>query len=720
MVVIGIIVLFLTQLKAANAKYEWKGCHNVGKCELSGYDKPPLVIMSLDGFAREYLDRDIVLTLNHIAECGVKADKVYPSFPSKTFPNHYSIVTGLWPESHGITDNSVFDPTVSPVLESMARTKQSKFFEGEPVSVLQEFKKNEEGFQIWSVYKRTTGKKANCLFWIGCAHNSSGFGPDVSPAYNQGLPFKDRIDIVVDWLKLPADERPGLITAYLHEPDEAGHYQVNDEDVDEKLAEIDDNLDYLMSRLKNEKLLECINFAILSDHGMQLLDKTYYFQDYLDLNGIITAKGVVGRFYMNNTDISVNDVADQIQCKIDTVKVNTRADMPTRKHYSRSSRVGEVLLEGRPGITFYQSKEDDYKVTADHGYDYIHPKMHTIFYARGPSFKQNKTISSYQNVQYMNLWMSLLGIEGAVETNGTLGFFDNVLYNPTTKENPKNVIGECPMVAYPFALRCSGYALPTTMDALSSKLTSCDFSPSTLPLYSDNHCYHNYCGNSVIASTNAEDKRRAIIEILYRDESSTPLNFTYVNAKYQWSCPNPIANASLLVRSNSGKSLQLVLTGFSLLHSEFSSVADTRLELPNNFVLKVLEPLRAKSLQYLKKYETLYVITGTATDLNHDGVADSDSSIITHIYRILLICNSDWLSLNPPLCFDPEAMQTLSFIFPITERSTVDCMNYNDILLDYTATIYDVERIAGFQFGIGELTQHENTIIRQNITTRLW
>lgn len=152
---------------------------------------------------------------------------------------------------------------------------------------------------------------------MGCAYNNSGYAPDVAPAYNQELPFRNRIDTVVEWLKLPVDERPGLITAYLHEPDNAGHYQVDEEDVDEKLAEIDENLDYLMSRLSEEKLLECINFAILSDHGettkihisisyyfnlgMQLIDKTYYFQDYLDLKGLITAKGVVGRVYINDT-----------------------------------------------------------------------------------------------------------------------------------------------------------------------------------------------------------------------------------------------------------------------------------------------------------------------------------------------------------------------------------------------------------------------------------
>lgn len=89
----------------------------------------------------------------------------------------------------------------------------------------------------------------------------------------------------------------------------------------------------------------------------------------------------------------------------------------------------------------FRSKADDYELSGDHGYDYFNPKMHTIFYARGPSFKQNTTISPYQNIQYMNLWMNLLGIEGAVETNGTIGFFDNILTNPPRRDNPTNVIG---------------------------------------------------------------------------------------------------------------------------------------------------------------------------------------------------------------------------------------------------------------------------------------
>uniref|UniRef100_A0A8R1HSQ3 Uncharacterized protein n=2 Tax=Caenorhabditis japonica TaxID=281687 RepID=A0A8R1HSQ3_CAEJA len=675
--------------RSPKARYEWKGCANTGKCALTGYTTPPLVILSLDGFAREYVDRNIVQTLNHIADCGVRAERVYPSFPSKTFPNHYSIVTGLYPESHGITDNSVFDPTISPVLESMKSTKYDKFFTGEP---------------IWSVYKRKTGKKANCLFWVGCAYNNSGYAPDVAPAYDQELPFRNRIDTIVKWLKLPESERPGLITAYLHEPDSAGHYQVDEEDVDEKLAEIDDGLDYMMSRFSEEKLLDCINFAVLSDHGMQLIDKTYYFQDYMDLKGLVTAKGVVGRIYINDTDIPLSAVTDKFRCKIDTVKANTRADIPTRKHYSRSKRVGEVVLEGRAGITFYQNKADDYQLSGDHGYDYLNPKMHTIFFARGPSFRQNVTVPAYQNVQYMNLWMNLLGIEGAVDTNGTVGFFDQVLKNAPRRENPTNVIGECPMTAFPSAMKCSGDASDDSMSQLSSKLSQCAFSPTNLPFYSDNHCFQNYCENSIIVNRNGNDARRAIVEVLSRDEGVTASGATFVNAKYQAACPQGNGTSSLAVRRD----------------SQMSSIADAMVSLPNNFILKVLDPLQAKSIEYLNKFEKLYVITGTATDNDHDGVADSNGANVTHIYRLFLTCSSTWLSTNPPLCTDSDGLLSLAFIFPIVDQSAMDCMDPDAILLDYTATIFDVERIAGFQFTLGALTQQQNAVLRRKISTSIW
>uniref|UniRef100_A0A1I7XLR5 Ectonucleotide pyrophosphatase/phosphodiesterase family member 3 n=1 Tax=Heterorhabditis bacteriophora TaxID=37862 RepID=A0A1I7XLR5_HETBA len=191
-------------------------CDQVGQCKKKEFLHPPLVILSLDGFSSAYIDRGIVRSFQSFIECGASADSVLPSYPSRTFPNHYTMVTGLYPESHGIVDNNVFDPSISPYLENMKSTQFDAFWGGDP---------------IWSVYKRQTGGRTACLFWPGCGYNSSGYPPDISLKYNKDLPFRNRFDIILDWLKLPSEERPGLITAYLDQPDSIGHYQKEDSDV---------------------------------------------------------------------------------------------------------------------------------------------------------------------------------------------------------------------------------------------------------------------------------------------------------------------------------------------------------------------------------------------------------------------------------------------------------------------------------------------------------
>ncbi|CAB3399011.1 unnamed protein product [Caenorhabditis bovis] len=670
------------------ARYEWKGCENHGKCKKTDYSKAPLVILSLDGFAREYFDRNIVQTLNHIADCGVKAEKVYPSYPSKTFPNHYSIVTGLYPESHGITDNSVYDPSLSPILESMKATKYDNFFKGEP---------------IWSVFKRVAGGRAHCLFWVGCAYNATGYAPDIAPSYNQELPLRNRVDQIIDWLLLPESERPGLITAYLHEPDNAGHYQIDDEDVDRELAEIDNDLDYMMSRLNQENLLECINLVILSDHGMQKLHKTYFFEDYINMHGLIGAKGVVGRLYIQDQNVTTNDLVDHLRCKIDDVKVYTRDDIPVRKHYSKDARVGDIIMEGPPGTSFFPNKSY-YQINGDHGYDYLNEKMHTIFFARGPSFKQNVETPAFQNVEYMNLWMHLLGIDNAIPTNGTNGFFDDILTNPPIKAVIPPQIGECTIIGLPSAKLCSGKG---DLASLNSRLGTCSFSPRILPIVSENHCFQNYCIKSLIIPRNTEDKSIGISELVSVENTASNVDkdvFTFVNSKYQSSCLISITNNMTSIAV--GRDMQNIDSSF--------------VKFPDNFVNRKFEPLRSKTLNYIKQYGKVYVISGTANDVDHNGVVDGKGSSPTHFYRILITCTGGWISEDPPKCTKFEEMKTLSFIMPINEQSFTDCMNDTAILLEYSATIWDVERIAGFELNFPDLSRSQNAILRRFINAELW
>ncbi|CAP39632.2 Protein CBG23391 [Caenorhabditis briggsae] len=661
-------------------KYKWAGCENLGKCKLDGFAKPTLLILSFDGFAKEYLERKIVKSLELIAECGARADTVYPSFPSKTFPNHYTMVTGLYPESHGITDNNVFDPKISPDLLAMRKSEAEKYYEGEP---------------IWSAYKRLTGRPAHCLFWVGCYFNHTGYKPDISPDYNQELPLQERINT------LPEKERPGLITAYLHQPDAAGHKQ---KDIDQALEDVNRYIDALMENLYDEGLLECINIAIVSDHGMQVLNKTIEVEDYVDMKGLVLSKGVVARIHLNGTDRTIDEVADEIRCKVDGIKVNTVKDIPVRKHYSKSTRVGDLIIEGKPGTTFYKSASDG----GDHGNDYYNENMHTVMFARGPSFRKNVKAPPFQNVQYMNLWLDLLGLKGAVKNNGTIGFFDSILKNPPIRENNWSSMEECPTFGSADVLPCSERQI-NYLKKLSTHLNSCQ-SIRSLPLYSTDHCFQKNCDNVLIVHKK-EDSRRAVIETLSRTSSSKKSsssdgNFSYINTKYSSECP-------------AFKGSQTFFTaGFD----EISKLASAQYEFPERFLNNILLPLSIKTEEYLNRFGTIFVISGLAADSDLDGISDSKVSVPpTHFYRIIITCKGSWLSKNPPLCKTYEEMKVLAFVFPILDgKSTMDCMSSDEVLLDYTSTIEDVERIAGIQFQIGALSHQQNVYLRRNITTSLW
>uniref|UniRef100_A0A8R1HXJ0 Extracellular Endonuclease subunit A domain-containing protein n=1 Tax=Caenorhabditis japonica TaxID=281687 RepID=A0A8R1HXJ0_CAEJA len=601
------------------------------------------------------------------------------------------MVTGLYPESHGIVDNSVFDLQLSSNLEKMRTKESDPYYGGEP---------------IWSVYKRLTGRPAHCLFWVGCYHNNTGYKPDVSFDYNQSLSLDSRIETLLDWLRLPKETRPGLINAYLHQPDEAGHNQKSPKDVDDALAMVDEYMDKLFTAFHKENLLECINLVIVSDHGMQPLNRSVDISGHVKEDGLVVAKGVVTRIQINDTcefeienlAISASDLGKELYCTMKNVKVNTKESMPVRKHYSNSHRIGDFILEGRPGATF----DIPFK-GGDHGYDYHVENMHTIMFARGPAFKKNSVAPAFQNVQYMNLWLTLLGIEGALPNNGTVGFFDSILEKAPKRENKWESMGECDNFGSSQVLECQ--KIPAAeKNKLASKLSSCPLAKS-FPVYSKDYCYQSYCENTVMANRDPDDCRKAVIEVLNAFSEKSFSDFSFLNTKYSIQCP--FANHSSMVFFSAGS-------------TSMSKMADAQFVFPAYFQRKILGPLQQKTQDYTTKYKKLYVISGLATDTNRDGHADQLAGSPTHFYRILIRCLDSWVSTNPPACKN-NRMRSLAFIFPILdEHPTLECMDSNEILLDYTATISDVEQIAGFEFQLGSLSPVENVHLRRNITFSLW
>ncbi|KAI6171139.1 Ectonucleotide pyrophosphatase/phosphodiesterase C27A7.1 [Aphelenchoides bicaudatus] len=159
------------------------------QCNRNDMKSAPLVILSFDGFANQYRRRNLVPSLERMGECGASTPHMYPSYPSKTFPNHYTIATGLYPESHGIIDNYVYDPRISPKVEDVRTWKgKGQYFRGEP---------------IWSSAVRQ-GKKMYCLHYPGCSYNITGHNPTVDIKFNQQMNFVQKIDQMTTWLKQPA------------------------------------------------------------------------------------------------------------------------------------------------------------------------------------------------------------------------------------------------------------------------------------------------------------------------------------------------------------------------------------------------------------------------------------------------------------------------------------------------------------------------------------
>ncbi|MGI8548408.1 MAG: ectonucleotide pyrophosphatase/phosphodiesterase [Gemmatimonadaceae bacterium] len=171
-------------------------------------DTPVVILVSLDGFRRSYLDTDSVPALHQLARDGVKAEAMIPSFPTLTFPNHYTIVTELYPEHHGVVGNTIYDPDFRATFTmSNAASKESRWWGGEP---------------IWITAEKQ-GKRADVMYWPGSEIEIEGVRPSRWKPYNDTFPFDARVDTVLSSLDVKGPQHPSLISAYFNEPDHSGH-----------------------------------------------------------------------------------------------------------------------------------------------------------------------------------------------------------------------------------------------------------------------------------------------------------------------------------------------------------------------------------------------------------------------------------------------------------------------------------------------------------------
>jgi predicted AlkP superfamily pyrophosphatase or phosphodiesterase len=378
-------------------------------------DKPYVILISADGFRYDYAEKYKAEHLLALANEGVKAASMVPSFPSITFPNHYTLVTGLYPSHQGLVDNSFYDRNLKRFYSYKGNTAgQGIWYGGTPLWVLAEQQK-----MVTASY-----------YWVGSEADIQGVYPTYYYIYNQVTPIDQRIQTVVNWLKLPAEKRPHLITFYFPQVDHQGHLHGPNSPQVEKAVHFVDSAVYELTKAVSTTGLK-VNFIFVSDHGMATADivHTLKMPAAIDTSKfIVMDHGLMVDLYAKNPD-DIKKTYEQLKKEEKNYQVYLRVNIPSHYHYSKSDdrygRIGDIILiSDFPKVfNLYNRKMEQ----GWHGFDPAVVKdMHATFYAWGPAFKTNKQIDSFPNVDIFPLVTDILGLN-TFKVDGTRHLAKKVL-----------------------------------------------------------------------------------------------------------------------------------------------------------------------------------------------------------------------------------------------------------------------------------------------------
>ena len=375
--------------------------------------KPYVIMLSLDGFRWDYPDSIFTPNLDYLAKNGVKARSLKPCFPTKTFPNHYSIATGLYPDNHGIVMNSFYDKEMDKYyfIRNREAVEDPHFYDGEP---------------IW-VTAEKQGVISASFFWVGSEASIQGIRPKYWKRYEHNFPFEARIDTVIKWLQLPEEIRPHLILWYMHEPDNIGH---DDGPCGEKTLNtviyLDSLVGVFLNKLKELPVYNNVNFIVTSDHGMCATsdDRVVILSDHVDPEWFEIIQG-----YNPNFNVKVKegflDTASIVLSNINHIKAWKHGEVPEHLNYGNHPRTLDIIIVADSGWTVAWQERKSYGKGA-HGYENTNTDMHAIFYAIGPAFKKGEACPTFDNIDIYPLIAHILRLKPA-EVDGKLENVEGIL-----------------------------------------------------------------------------------------------------------------------------------------------------------------------------------------------------------------------------------------------------------------------------------------------------
>lgn len=369
--------------------------------------KPTVILISIDGLRYDYLQKYKSETLNKLARGGVRARWLIPSFPTKTFPNHYTIATGLYPANHGIIENNIWDFGTIFALNKREEVQNSRWWLGEP---------------IW-VTAEKQGQHAAAFFFPGTEAEIAGKRPTFWKQYDGKIPNNERVDTILRWLDLPTAERPTFYTLYFSDVDDAGHaFSPESPQTGAAVSTVDFNIRRLLDGLRVRKIDKKVNVIIVSDHGMAPVDQrnAVVLDDYFDAakaERILWTGEIVQIFPKPDDGAAILAGLGPIQ----HAKCWNKADIPARLHYKDSPRIAPIVCSAEEGwfmtsrerYADQQKRPDFTQLRGAHGYDNQLQSMQATFIGHGRAFKKGKIVEPFENVHIYELMCKILHLKPA-------------------------------------------------------------------------------------------------------------------------------------------------------------------------------------------------------------------------------------------------------------------------------------------------------------------
>jgi predicted AlkP superfamily pyrophosphatase or phosphodiesterase len=386
--------------------------------------KPYVVMVSLDGFRYDYAKKYGAKHLLALGAQGAAATQgMIPSFPSLTFPNHYTLVTGLYPEHHGIVANSFYDPERKQRYSyaDPATNTDGSWYGGTPLWVLAE----------------KQGMRSACFYWPGSEAEIAGMRPTYYLKFDDHFPDEQRIRQVITWLRMPAAQRPHFITLYYSTVDHAGHqYGPDSPQTAAAVVHVDQLMGDLWAKLSQLQLP--VDLIVVADHGMEREQGPWIDLDkYTDLADFTT----VGSLLYANSEAVAEKAYQELKIKSDTFTVYRSKRVPAALHYAGNPRAGDpvIVANGPYAIRAHGpagGAEDRPPEPGMHGYDPRAMKsMRALFLAVGPDIRPGSVLEPFENVNVYPLVARILGLN-APKVDGSLNVLSKILKDPVADDAP--------------------------------------------------------------------------------------------------------------------------------------------------------------------------------------------------------------------------------------------------------------------------------------------